>query len=56
MKKCTIGKTHKWVWVKNTTTQKVQFGLRGNRAALSRKGIYACDCGEVKYGAVQTEL
>lgn len=47
-KSCTIGKRHKWQFVRNATRTS-QRGCAGYR--VSRVGIYRCECGERKIGA-----
>ncbi|QHJ83376.1 MAG: hypothetical protein [Bacteriophage sp.] len=45
MKKCTIGKRHKWDFVKNVNLETRTF----TSIHFSRKGLYKCACGETKY-------
>lgn len=45
MKKCTIGKRHKWDFVKNVTLERRSF----NSIQISKRGLYKCECGAEKY-------
>lgn len=47
--KCTIGKTHKWRWVKNFTTGT----LTATSSSFTKKGWYRCECGAEKEGKSQ---
>ena len=46
MKPCTLGKRHRWQFVKNAI--QVTNGVR--TAKVSQRGIYRCECGSRKYG------
>ena len=46
MKSCTIGKRHKWSFVKN----QVRTVYSGNFARIRKVGIYSCECGQRKIG------
>lgn len=46
IKACTIGKRHKWAFVKNVIMS--TNGIR--HATISERGIYRCECGVRKYG------
>lgn len=46
MNPCSVGKKHKWQFVKNVIH--TTFGAR--TASLSQRGIYRCECGERKSG------
>lgn len=46
MKKCTLGKRHKWNFVKNVTIERRSF----TSIQISNRGLYKCECGERKYG------
>ena len=46
MKPCTVGKRHKWAFVKNTVTRSET--LRS--VSLTTRGVYKCECGAKKYG------
>ena len=48
MKPCTLGKRHRWQFVKNVI--QVTNGVR--TARVSQRGIYRCECGSRKYGEV----
>jgi hypothetical protein len=52
MKPCTIGKRHKWVFVRNVT-RKYQ---NGRTVQLTLKGGYRCECGATKYGQPGIEV
>lgn len=56
MKPCTKGTRHKWTWVKDSTVKSIHIGAIGGRATISRKGVYKCECGEVKYGMARSGL
>lgn len=45
-KPCSIGKRHKWTHVKN----KVRRYGSDTYQTVSLQGIYACECGERKWG------
>ena len=47
--KCTIGKTHKWQWVKNFTAGT----LTATSGCFTKKGWYRCECGAEKEGKPQ---
>lgn len=47
--KCTIGKTHKWQWVENTT----RYYLTHTKGRLYKVGHYKCECGAEKEGRLQ---
>lgn len=49
IKPCTLGKRHKWVFVKNVTTRTSTL----HTMTISGRGVYRCACGERKYGAEQ---
>lgn len=55
-KPCTLGPRHKWEWVRDTTVKHVSLGTLGSRMSISRKGIYKCNCGGLKYGAARSGL
>lgn len=55
-KKCTKGPRHKWDWVKDRTVKSGSFGMGGTTVHISRKGIYKCECGELKYGKARSGL
>lgn len=44
-KPCTVGKRHKWSFVKNVTRQY----QNGSTIQFSRRGAYRCECGAVKF-------
>lgn len=50
MKPCTIGKRHKWVFVRN----QIRTTYMGSSVRLSKVGIYRCECGQCKAGAADT--
>jgi hypothetical protein len=50
MKPCTLGKRHKWVWQKNVTLQQVFNASSGQHVRLYMKGLYRCECKQLKYG------
>ena len=50
MKPCTLGKRHKWEFVKSITSQKVHLSAKGTTVQLSMRGLYRCQCGEKKLG------
>jgi hypothetical protein len=54
--KCTKGARHKWDWVQDRTFKSGSFGPSGARMHLSRKGIYKCECGALKYGEPRSGL
>lgn len=45
---------HKWVWEKDITH--TAMGKRPGYVNLSRKGVYRCACGEIKYGTARSGL
>lgn len=47
MSPCTIGKRHKWVFVRN----QIRTTHMGSSVRLSKAGIYHCECGQYKAGA-----
>lgn len=47
MTPCTIGKRHKWVFVK----KQIRTTYMGSSARISKVGIYRCECGQRKAGA-----
>ena len=47
MQKCTLGKRHKWVFVKHTSDLK---GSK-NSLSISKKSLYKCACGQEKIGS-----
>ena len=49
MKKCTVGKRHKWEFVRNVS--EASFGCF--HASFSLKGLYKCACGATKHGVNQ---
>lgn len=49
IKPCTLGKRHKWVFVKNVTTRTSTL----HTMTISGRGVYRCACGERKYGTEQ---
>lgn len=49
MQKCTVGKRHKWEFVRNVH----EAGFGCGRAYFSLKGLYKCKCGATKYGVNQ---
>lgn len=55
-KKCTKGPRHKWAWVKDRTVKSGTFGASGATLCIWRKGVYKCECGEVKYGEAHSGL
>ena len=50
MKPCTLGKRHKWEFVRTVISQKVRVSAKGTTATLSMRGVYQCPCGEKKLG------
>lgn len=46
IKPCTLGKRHKWAFVKNVVTQYQQ----GSTVRISQRGKYQCECGARKLG------
>lgn len=46
MKPCTIGKRHRWTFVRNVVTRYQS----GRTVRLSQRGLYRCECGAAKYG------
>lgn len=50
MKPCTLGKRHKWEFVKSVTSRKVRVSAQGTAVRLSLRGLYQCQCGEKKLG------
>lgn len=46
MSACTLGKRHKWAFVKNITVMT----KNGNTARISQRGAYRCECGATKNG------
>lgn len=54
-KPCTLGKKHKWEFVKNTTHTTTDYGPAGTRIHIRYKGIYKCACGQRKLGQTQYE-
>lgn len=50
--KCTIGKRHKWAWVKD----KVVTSGGPSQYRISQRGIYRCECGARKYGEPKLEM
>lgn len=46
MKACTLGKRHKWAFIKNVIT--TTHGIR--TASISSRGLYRCACGARKHG------
>ena len=46
MKPCTLGKRHRWQFVKNVVITR----LNGRFGVISRRGLYRCECGQTKYG------
>lgn len=52
-KKCTVGKTHKWEWVKDVT---LKTSPRPGYLKISAKGIFKCACGAAKYGSSKNGL
>lgn len=49
MKKCSIGKRHKWEHFKNVRVQT----QTTRTISISLKGLYKCACGAQKYGFMQ---
>lgn len=56
VKKCTLNPKHKWTWVKDKTVQSGSFGTSGCTIRTSRKGVYKCECGALKYGHAHSGL
>lgn len=52
MRSCTIGKRHKWTWLKNAT---VTSGGH-SQYRISQRGIYRCECGLRKYGEPKIDM
>lgn len=46
MRACTLGKRHKWAFVRNVITQY----QNGRTVRISERGAYRCECGAFKYG------
>lgn len=46
MKPCTLGKRHKWEFVRN----RVVTYKNARSTVLSMRGLYRCACGETKLG------
>ena len=46
IKPCTVGKRHKWAFVKN----QIHTTYMGNSARIRKIGVYKCECGQRKIG------
>jgi hypothetical protein len=55
-KPCTVGPRHKWDWVKDKTVKTGTIGMHSATMQISRKGVYKCICGELKYGEAKSGL
>lgn len=56
IKPCSLGPKHKWDWVRDKTVTTGTVGLYGASRHISRKGVYKCECGALKYGEAKSGL
>ncbi len=49
---CSVGKRHKWEFVKNVIL--TTHGIR--TASISQRGLYRCECGARKHGQMDMNM
>lgn len=49
---CSLGKRHKWEFVKNVVL--TTHGIR--TASISQRGLYRCECGARKHGQMDMNI
>lgn len=52
---CSLGKRHKWEFVRNVTSSAITFRVVGSFARISKKGLYKCACGATKHGDARVQ-
>ena len=53
---CSLGKKHRWEWVRDVTNKQIHMSMRGTTVKLSRRGEFKCACGAKRLGIAKTGL
>lgn len=52
LRPCKEGARHRWAFLRNVWIGHAHVGRRGTTVHQKKRGLYACACGERRYGAI----